>query len=121
MSSSMAETLHRKVGFSVPSLTPVTQETAKQPLPPGLPAKLGHLGLPQHWYHNSMRHHSVTELFEVAGKVPGGQGRQNILLGQEKDISSQIPFFKVIFSERMKETKSYQQNLYFFDLKKKTT
>lgn len=92
MSSSTAETLRRKVGFSVPSLTPVTQETAKQPLPPALPARLGHLGLLQHWYHNSMRHQSVTELFEVAGKVPGGQGNQNILLGQEKYLLSNTIF-----------------------------
>lgn len=85
MSYSLAEGLSRKVGFSFPSLARVAQGTVKYPLPRGIPAKLGHFDLPQHQYHNTMKHSSVTELFEVAGKAPGAGGSQSVLLGQEKD------------------------------------
>ena len=64
MSYSLAEGLSRKVGFSFPSLARVAQGTVKYPLPRGIPAKLGHFDLPQHQYHKTMKHSSVTELFE---------------------------------------------------------
>lgn len=105
VSCSLAEGLSRKVGFSFPSLAHVAHSTVKYPLPCGIPAKLGHLDFPQHQY-NIKNSWNVTEIFEVAGKVPGTGGSQSVLLGQEKDISYQTFFlFGVIFSKRMKQAK----------------
>lgn len=63
--------------------------------------------------------HNINELSEAASKVPGAGGSQSVLLGQEREISYQTFFLLgVIFSEKMKQTKSSQQNLNSCDRKR---
>lgn len=63
--------------------------------------------------------HNITELSEVAGKVPGQEGVKMFCLARKKRFHiKQFFLLGVTFSKRIKQTKSSQQNLNSCDRKR---